>query len=382
MKKDINNQVFSPETKLKLDIFFRCFKEWLPVFMHSEYVDRLYILDFFAGSGAGIEGTQGSPLLMLKATCQNNGFYCKGGEGTKIYFFFSVLEKNKSVLLEERITSFLKKCKTERRCSVCRYSENISIKTRAFHDLFQDASLNRILQQKNYAKFILLDQYGFSKIDESVFDKLVHSPKTDFIFFISSSYIRRFKTLSAVQRYFDIEKINYDISKPKDCHRNIAQYYKNLLTNKDFFIHHFTIKNNANYYGLIFGTSHSLGMEKFLRVCWEMDPASGESNCNIDNDYGKDSLFYDSDNTNKVIAIKNTIKNGILSGKIVDNKSGLLYTLHEGCKGSVFVDVDYELKKNRKISIIGKFNRQTVNIHKVDEYRLEVVDESKQDRMD
>jgi hypothetical protein len=35
---------------------------------------------------------------------------------------------------------------------------------------------------------------------------------------------------------------------------------------------------------LIFATRHRLGMEKFLKVCWALDPSTGEANYNIDAD--------------------------------------------------------------------------------------------------
>jgi hypothetical protein len=51
MAKDINKDVFPDETILKLDIFAKCFREWLPVFIYDRFTKGIFIVDFFAGSG-------------------------------------------------------------------------------------------------------------------------------------------------------------------------------------------------------------------------------------------------------------------------------------------------------------------------------------------
>jgi three-Cys-motif partner protein len=65
MPKDINDNKFPDETKLKLEIFSQCFREWFPVFIYNSYISRICICDFFAGSGTDTEGSHGSPLILL-----------------------------------------------------------------------------------------------------------------------------------------------------------------------------------------------------------------------------------------------------------------------------------------------------------------------------
>ena len=81
-------------------------------------------------------------------------------------------------------------------------------------------------------------------------------------------------------------------TEPEECHRLLAEYYRSLIPeNIEYYLYSFTIKKGSNYYGLIFGSSHSLGMEKFLRVCWKYDIYSGDSNCNLDDDEEWGELF-------------------------------------------------------------------------------------------
>lgn len=55
-KKDINNKPFDEGTRLKLDIFRDCFREWFPVFVRNPAISRIYIYDMFAGSGKDSTG--------------------------------------------------------------------------------------------------------------------------------------------------------------------------------------------------------------------------------------------------------------------------------------------------------------------------------------
>lgn len=66
MAKDINKSKYTEETKLKLDIFRKCFREWYPVFLRPPHITHLFIYDMFAGSGKDAIGNYGSPLILLQ----------------------------------------------------------------------------------------------------------------------------------------------------------------------------------------------------------------------------------------------------------------------------------------------------------------------------
>ena len=88
-----------------------------------------------------------------------------------------------------------------------------------------------------------------------------------FIFFISSSFIKWFRDVDAVKAYIDTDRLDFKGKKPKECHRIIADNFRNLIPADKEYIHHLTIQKETNYYGLIFGTSHALGRKKFIKVC-------------------------------------------------------------------------------------------------------------------
>ncbi len=365
MAKNINKKPFDEATRLKLKIFGESFEEWLPVFIYDKYTTEVYIFDFFAGSGTDAENNLGSPLILLDKAKGENRKYCSKAQ-KPIKFFFNEGQVRKSNKLQESTDAFIERCKINNGCSDCIYKYRIL--NYDFQELFSNTSVKKIFENRNIAKFILLDQYGFSQINEEVFKQLISFPKTDFIFFISSSFINRFKEHPNTKIHIDTSKIAFDDKGTKETHRAVADYFRRLIPNgKEYYLHHFSIKKGANYYGLIFGSNHTLGMEKFLKVCWNHDKQSGEANFNIDNNWEENSLFAQLGENVKRDTVSKEIKELILSGRISDNKTGLKYALTKGCEPKLFTQVVEKLINDKQIEIVGKFNKQSTSIHRIKE---------------
>lgn len=365
MAKDINKKNFDSATKLKLELFKESFREWLPVFIHNPYVDKRYIYDFFAGSGLDAEGNYGSPLILLDEAKGEDLMYCSKSDGKKIVFGFNEKGKRKSKVLEKNIDNFKTKCLDNCRREKCVYEHHVG--NYDFKDAFHRPNVLEIMKNTKYSKFVLLDQYGFKEVDNDIFNQLINFPKTDFIFFISSSFINRFQNQPAIKKYIETEKIEFKKSQPKHCHKLISQYFKDQIPrNKEYYLHQFSIKKGTNYYGLIFGTSHSLGMEKFLKVCWSKDRMAGEANFDINNDFQYDTLFYDEMFSNKIEQYKEDLFCMIKTKKIKTNIEGLKYTLKYGLQTKTYLEAISNLIEREKIIISkGKINKKIVNIHKL-----------------
>lgn len=375
--KDINKKQFDEATKLKLDIFRECFREWLPVFIHNPFVEKTFIYDFFAGSGMDTDGHYGSPMILMDEARGEGLMYCSKSKENRVVFGFNEKIEKKSQELQSNVNEFLVNCLQNCRRQKCIYDHHVG--NYDFKEAFARPNVETILSNPKYGKFILLDQYGFKEVDTDVFRKLVSSPKTDFIFFISSSFIKRFDEHPSIKKYIETGRINFDEAKPKECHREVANYFKSLIpASTEYYLHHFSIKKGTNYYGLIFGTSHSLGMEKFLKVCWEKDRLAGEANFDMFNDHQLGSLFYTEDSTNKIEKFKQELKKEILSKRIINNLQGLKFTLKAGIKTSVFPEVISEMMNNKRIVIKGRFNRKVMSIHRLtsqDIYEILIVKE-------
>lgn len=372
MAQNMHKQPFSEETKLKLDIFRECFREWFPVFVHQIFWKKLYIYDFFAGSGYDKNGIPGSPIILLEEAMGENLKHCQSikDNGKEVTFIFNEHEPTKKQPkfeeLKINVEQHISKCKENNNCTECCfkvYPANLDFGV----DFKTNENIQFILNDKEKGKFILLDQYGFTQVDKGVFITLVNAPRTDFIFFISSSFLNRFKEHPVTKKFIGDGDLSFDESEAKKCHQIIVKYFESLIpASKEYYLNHFTIKKGANYYGLIFGTAHTLGMEKFQRVCWEIDARAGESNCNTQNDFEENSLFKDVE-TNKIHAVKNRLKLEILSGEIKDNIEGLKKALKYRCQPKVFTDVVKILEKTKKVERLGSKSYKSVDIHRIKE---------------
>ena len=88
----------------------------------------------------------------------------------------------------------------------------------------------------------------------------------------------------------------------------------------------FTIKKKANVYGVIFGSSHPRGVEKFLRTAWEINNTNGSANFDIDNDVSKIQLdIFEGKQLNKVERFKHLLREEILNKHITNNKENYNY---------------------------------------------------------
>ncbi len=333
----------------------------------------MYIYDFFAGSGTDASGYPGSPLILLSEAKGDERKYCHKA-GKNISFIFNEGKKRKSLQLQQNVQQFIETCQQQHHCETCVYGYQVT--NADFQNIFQESTTQRILKNPKIGKFILLDQYGFKQIDDDIFTQLVGFPKTDFIFFISSSFIRRFKEHSNTRAYIDTQRISFDESRPEDCHRAIADYFRQLVPReKEYYVHHFTIQKErykGNYYGLIFGTNHTLGMEKFLKVCWQKDNFSGEANFTIDNDFPPGTLFYNVEQSNKKQIMREDMEQKILSGELSNNIVGLKYALQHGCEPKLFTQTVQELEQKKRIQRSGLVNNSSSNIHKVKPYDIKV----------
>lgn len=238
----------------------------LPVFLNQKST-RINIIDFFAGQGKDVNGVSGSPLLIIETLQHHKQEIID--KGLDITVTLNELDVEKFKMLESHIKPFTNG------------PFNICLENKKFIDSFND-NFNKLTGAAN---FIFLDQNGIKEITEGIFSKLVSLPRTDILFFISSSYLYRFKTLSEFTRYLNTDKISFDENNYHSCHRAVANFYRNqIVSGKEYYVGPFSLKKGSNIYGLVFGSNHTYGIEKFLKICWSLDPQRGEANYDIDAD--------------------------------------------------------------------------------------------------
>lgn len=279
------NSTFDDGTLLKLEIFSGYIREWLPVFLtrwkKNAQPSQVFLYDFFAGAGTDENGNPGSPILLvnqLKNFCQDHPDI--RSTAIKPTLLFNDSNATHIALLQQAIDSV--RCPEQ--CCNIRYS------VKKFHDALKNELPE--MQKTTSACLAIMDQFGLSEITEDVILMLDTCPKTDFMFFITSSFISRFSEQKGVKERFNLKECTYS-----NVHRAVCDYYKSLLPKGSTFnLAPFSIrKKNGNIYGIIFGSHHLYGLEKFLQVCWNKDKVTGEANYDIDNDgmtrFGQMDLF-------------------------------------------------------------------------------------------
>lgn len=363
-KTDFHNTGFDEGTKSKLGIFKEYFKESFPVFVHSRYFNEILIYDFFAGQGKNLKGEYGTALNILNEITS----HCKGIKANNKKIFLILNDKEEFATLESNVSEYLKECRSK--CNgecILKEEKNLVIRSRDFEDYFREL-YPRILTRKKSAKLIFLDPFNFV-IDKQLFKKLIDLPSSDFICFMPSSFLLRFPEEPAFKKYIDANEIDFKTSKPAQCHRAIANYFKSLIPDeKEYYIGCFSIKKGSGYYGLLFGSNHTLGAEKFQRVCWKKDEITGEADYNIDRELVYDQtqglLFEETKIPQKIQKLNNQLREKILEKEIITDVDAYKFALKNRCLVKHATDVIVDLINEKRIE---EFRTRKNDIHKIKE---------------
>lgn len=114
----------------------------------------------------------------------------------------------------------------------------------------------------------------------------------------------------------------------------------------------FSIKKDSNIYGLIFGSGHPLGVEKFLDICWEKDMQRGEANFDIDGeniDEAAPSLFSQMNTPNKIQVFFAELKAKIPTKKLKTDRDIFLFAINTGFTNKHIDPVIEKLRQEKKI---------------------------------
>jgi three-Cys-motif partner protein len=371
-QNDIFNKGFDDGTRIKLYILRKYLQEWLPVFLKrkEKYWKDISLYDMFAGEGKDSEGINGSPLIMLEELLP----YCKSisDENLKLNILFNEFDKKRFKALEKNIKEKRLECKNSEFCPASKSCIlNIVTENQEFKPLFSKW-FPQMKQTGKRPRFMFLDQFGIKQITEDIFKQLVSLQRTDFIFFISSSFANRFAEQPEFKTYLKLSRESFDPAKPHHCHRVIFNYYKQLIPQgTEYYLAPFSIKKGKNIYGLIFGTNHPLGIEKFLNICWNINENTGDANYDIDNENinpNEPALFPGYDISNKLQVFKNELKEKIINDVIITNTQVYRFTFDMGCLPKHASEVMRELRNQKIIS--RNFRISNKNIHTLTEEKL------------
>ncbi len=258
---------FDPGTLTKLRIFELYTRGWLPVFLSSDRPPfrEIHLFDFFCGPGADLEGQIGSPLRTLGQLKEYSRRGLAGWDRVdKTVHFFD---------WDEALVAQLGATLQNPEWHIP--SVRLEVRPLEFHRALME--YRTTLENPNAAKLLLIDQCGVDAVSDDVFRALVQFPHADFIFFLSSSTLHRFRELPVIKQKIERPRRSFDV------HRAAFNYYRALLSDSgNYFLAPFSIKKRGNIYGLIFGSSHPRGIDKFLSVAWQNDEIAGEADFDIE----------------------------------------------------------------------------------------------------
>ena len=343
--KNLHDKPFDEDTITKLSIFEKYAKTWIPTFVMTPYYNEIWIIDFFAGPGYDKSGVEGSPIRILKQIrIQLSNIF---QTSTKIHICFNEFEKEKFDSLVNSCNEYINSDEMLKRANE-KHFLNINYENKDVKDIFP-VYVNKI---KGKPALIYLDQNGVKFLADNYFQELVKLQHVDFLYYISSSYYVRFGNTPAFKTILNIDKSILTEKGYYHCHQQLVEYLESKITpESNFYLFPFSIKKGTNIYGIAFGTSHPLGIEKFLKITWKENPINGLANFDIDQDELKsyeEDLFGNKYYT-KLELFELSLKKNLLSGKLRNNEDVYLFTLMSGHIPSQAADIIKKLKKENKI---------------------------------
>lgn len=292
---------FDEVTLLKLDLFRLYVRQWFSVFLSNQYSDQVFVFDFFSGPGKDKSEQKGTPLIIVEELCKYiESRKEQSNPHLSVNLFFNDINEQYANTLKEELQNI----EIPGKLSVTGYVTN---------NHFEEAvsQTESILAHNNIPCLALLDQFGIKHIARPMFEKFVHFQKTDLIFFITSSIYYRFKELEEIVQYMPEIKYWGDFEY-RFVHNKVTEVYKSWIPQGEtYYLVPFSLKKQANVYGLIFG-SHSLyGVEKFLTCTWKEDMLAGTSNMNLYDDIicenSQSLLFKELNVPNRIYSFKSEL---------------------------------------------------------------------------
>jgi three-Cys-motif partner protein len=332
---NFHQKPFDEGTLTKLQIFELYTREWLPVFLSQDkpFRSEIHLFDFFAGPGTDSNGELGSPLRILKQL--NECCRLAGWNKIKIYVHFFDKSPGKIKQLETNIEKHGLKLP----------GITFDIRSFKFEEAF--AEVRPILADSRGSKLVFIDQCGVDHVTPEVFRALVGFPTCDFLFFLSSSTLHRFRDHPAIKQ---------KITHPDDSfhvHRAALDYYREFLPRgSDYYLAPFSIKKGSNIYGLIFGSRHPLGIDKFLQVAWSQDELNGEADFDINREEiipGQTFLAIDDFRPSKVTGFERELEQILREGKLLDEIDVMRLCFERGVKRQHAEIVISKLKREKVI---------------------------------
>lgn len=207
-----------------------------------------------------------------------------------------------------------------------------------------------------YPSLVYLDQNGVKFISQEYVNELEKLSTTDFIYFVSSSFFKRYGKTEEFRKALEIDIQELESEEYRNMHRLVFNKMKSRLperTNLKLFP--FSIKKNANIYGIVFGAKNYAAVDKFLNIAWKRNILNGEADFDIDEDKTKNQLqLFGEKKMTKIEKFQNELEAKLLEKNSVSNKAVILYAYENGHIPQHAVELIKRMKKEDKLNYEGK----------------------------
>ena len=123
---------------------------------------------------------------------------------------------------------------------------------------------------------------------------------------------------------------------------------------QQYYLAPFSIKKGANIYGIIFGSAHPLGIDKFLEVAWRKDEFSGEADFPIDRENirpGQMLLPMVEAQASKITVFENELERLLRDGGLLNEVDVMRVCFEYGVKRRHALPILTKLRKERVIDV-------------------------------
>ncbi len=317
-KHSFHKEPYDAGTLTKLRIFESYIEAWIPVFTSQPQprFTEIHLFDFFSGPGTDASGVLGSPLRILhQLRSYRASGRLHGWDKVKINVHLSDAHQGKVSELADLVAQ--------------PEWQIPGVTTQVQFLRFEEALEHhaRILTSPSAAKLLIIDPFGVNDVSDDVFRKLISLPITDFIFFVPSTTLNRFRNHAAIKVKIDRPDDSYDV------HRCAFDHFK-AICGATYFLGRFSIrKPRGNIYGLIFGSRHQLGIHKFLEIAWGNDAIQGEANFDIDRENvapGELLLPMAEMRPRKIQVFEQDLENALRSGSLRNEADLIRFNISSG----------------------------------------------------
>lgn len=278
-KSNVKNVVL-PHSEAKLQMYQGYLLKYIQILVASQQFKQINLYDVFCGSGIYEDGKAGSPVLAFETIRRNREWSSSNKilNPTPIKLCINDIEQDKVESVKHHLLNQVQPINC----------------TLDFNNLPAADFISKVNSEvngslKGVRNLVFIDPYGYKDIQAHILTNLLINGSTEIILFLPVSFIYRFAGAAQTQ----VEATQYEhlrtfissffpenhpirrneMTSPLDFINSLKAV---MSFNKFYSASYFIQRDKGNYFALFFMTSNLLGLEKFLKTKWELDPNKGQ----------------------------------------------------------------------------------------------------------